>query len=97
MPRAIGIGGDHPIATRIAPLAEVAKQPHGGVAPRIPALEEIRLIGVEHTVAEVAATLTPCKGGAAEIALHRAQPQPDLLRNGRSRPALVVQGPDLLM
>ena len=37
----------------------------------------------------------------AKVVLRRSrctvQPQPDLLRNGRSRPALVVQGPDLLM
>jgi len=92
-----GIGRDHPIAARIATLAEVAKQPHRGVAPGIPALEEIRLIGVEDTVAEVAATPAPGKGGCPEIALDRAQTQPDLLRNGRGRPALAVQGPDLRM
>src|SRR2546428_441771 len=90
-------GGHDTIAAGIATLAEVAKQAHRGVAPRIPALAEIRLIRGEDTVAEVAATFAPCKGGASEITLHRAQPQPDLLRNGRSRPALVVQGPDLLM
>ena len=97
LPQAAGIGRDHAIAPRIAPLAEVAKQPHRGVAPRIPALEEIRLIGVEHTVPEVAAPSAPRKGGAPEIALHRAQTQPDLLGNGRGRPALAVQGPDLRM
>ena len=97
LPQTAGIGCDYTIAARIAPLAEVAKQSHRVVAPRIPALEEIRLIRVEATLAEVAATAAPGKGGAAEIALHRAQPQPDLLRNGRSRPALVVQGPDQLM
>src|SRR5262249_61253774 len=68
-----------------------------GVASGIPALEEIRLIGVEDTVAEVAATPAPGKGGCPEIALDRAQTQPDLLRNGRGRPALAVQGPDLRM
>ena len=46
---------------------------------------------------EIAAPFTPCKGGALEIALHRAQPQPHVLRNGRGRPALAVQGPDLRM
>jgi len=39
----------------------------------------------------------PRKGGGPEIALHRAQTHPDLLRNGRGRPALAVQGPDLRM
>ena len=97
LPQAAGIGRDHAIAPRIATLAEVAKQPHGGVAARIPALEEIRFIGVEHTVPAVAAPFAPRKRGAPEIALHRAQTQPDLLGNGRGRPALAVQGPDLRM
>jgi hypothetical protein len=92
-----GIGRDHPIAPRIATLAEVAKEPHRGVAPGIPALEEIRLIGVEATVAEVAAPFAPRKRGGPEIALHGAQTQPDVLRNSRGRPALAVQGPDLRM
>src|SRR5262249_17452720 len=92
-----GIGRDHAIAARIAPLAEVAKQAHRVVAPGIPALQEIRLIEVEATVAEVTATFASRKRGGLEIALHRAQPQPDLLRNGRGGPALVVQGPDLRM
>ena len=96
LPQPAGIGRDHAIAPSIAPLAEVAKQPHGGIAPGIPALEQIRLIGGEHTVPEVTATFAPRKGGGPEIALHRAQTQPDLLRNGRGRPALAVQGPDLL-
>ena len=65
------------------------------MAAGIPALEEIRFIGVEDTVPEVAATFAPRKRGGPEIALHRAQTQPDLLRNGRGRPALAVQGPDL--
>src|SRR5262249_48745622 len=69
LPQTAGIGGDDPRAARIAPLAEGATQAHRVGAPRMPALEERRLIGVEDPVAEVAATLTPCKGGAAEIAL----------------------------
>ena len=67
----------YPIASRIATLAEVAKQSHRVVAPRIPALEEIRLIGVEATLPEVTATPAPGKGGGPEIALDRAQTQPD--------------------
>src|SRR5437868_6416864 len=57
-----GRGCHDTIAAGIATLAEVAKQAHRGVAPRIPALAEIRLIRVEDTVAEVAATFAPCKG-----------------------------------
>jgi hypothetical protein len=62
-------------------------------------LSYIRLcyVGVKQTVPAVAATFAPSKRGRPEIALHRAQTQPDLLRNGRGRPALAVQGPDLRM
>ena len=95
LPQPAGIGGDYPIAPRIATLAEVAKQPHGGVAPRIPALEEIRLIGVEATVPAIATPFAPRKRGAPEVALDGAQTQPDVLGNGRGGPALVVQSPDL--
>src|SRR5215470_3395647 len=90
LPSPTGIGGHHAIAARIPALAEVAKQAHRGVAARIPALEEIRFIGIEQTVPEVAAPAAPgtCRG--PEIALHRAQTQPDLLRNRWGGPALVV-------
>jgi hypothetical protein len=91
------IGRHHAIASSIAALTDLAKEPHGGIAASIPALEEIRLIWVEDAVPAVAPPFAPHKGGAAEIALHRAQPQPNVLGNGRSRPALVVQGPDLRM
>ena len=67
------------------------------MAAGIPALEQIRFIGVEHTVPEVTAPFASRKGGGPEIALHRAQTHPDLLGNGRGRPALAVQGPDLRM
>ena len=92
-----GIGGDHPIAARIATLAEVAKQAHRGVAPGIPALEEIRLIGGEPTLAVVTTAFASHKGGTAEIALHRTQTHPHMLRDGRGCPPLTVQGPDLRM
>ena len=52
---------------------------------------------VEDTVPAIATPFAPRKRGAPEIALHRAQTQPDLLGNGRGCPALVVQGPDLRM
>src|SRR6266446_4264157 len=78
-----------------APLAELAKQPHGGMAAGIPALEERRFIGIEPTVSQVAAPSAPCKRAGPEIALHRAQTQPHMLRNSRGGPALAAQGPDL--
>ena len=72
-----------------APL-EVAKQLHRGLAARIPALEEIRFIGIEQTVPVVAAAFTPSKRGGPEIALHRAETQPDVLGNRGARPSLMV-------
>ncbi len=97
LPQAAGLRRNHAIAPSIATLAEVAKQPHRGVAPRIPALEEIRLIGVKDTLPAVTATPAPRKRGTPEIALHGAQTHPEALGNGRGRPALAVQGPDLRM
>ena len=97
LPQPASIGRNHAVAPRIAPLSEVAKQPHRGIAPGIPAREQIRLIGGEQTVPEVTATFAPRKGGGPEIALHRAETHADMLGNGRGRPALAVQGPDLLM
>jgi hypothetical protein len=76
---------------------ELAKQPHRRITAGIPALEKIRFIRVEHTLPEVAAPFAPREGGGPEIALHRAQTQPYMLRNGRGCPALAVQGPDLRM
>jgi hypothetical protein len=78
-------------------LLEIAKEPHRGIATRIPALQEIRFIGVEQTVSVIAATFAPRKRGASEVALYRAQTHSEVLRNGRSRPPLTVQGPDLRM
>ena len=63
----------------------------------MPALEQIRLVGGEDTFPAVPAPSAPHKGGGPEIALERAQTQPDLRRHGRGRPALAVQGPDLRM
>jgi len=54
LPQPADIGSDQPIAAHIALLTEVAKQPHGGVTPRIPALEEIGFIEVKDTIPEVA-------------------------------------------
>jgi hypothetical protein len=92
-----GIGRHEPITPRVALLLELAKEPHRDIAARIPALQERRCIGVEQTVAMVAAAFAPRKRGAPEIALDGAQTQPDLLRNRRGGPALAVQGPDLRM
>jgi hypothetical protein len=92
-----GIGRHEPITPRVALLLELAKEPHRDIAARIPALQERRCIGVEQTVAVVAAAFAPRKGDALEIALDGAQPHPHVLRNGRGCPPLTVPGPDLRM
>src|SRR5262249_47971905 len=62
-------------------------------------MQEVRntSIRIEDTVPAVATPLAPRKRGGPEIALHRAQTQPALLRNRWGGPALAVQGPDLRM
>jgi hypothetical protein len=92
-----GIGRDHPIAARIATLAQVTKEAHRGIAARIPAFEEIRFIGVERTLSVVTTAFAPRKRGALEVALDCTQTHPHVLRDGRGRPPLAVQGPDLRM
>ena len=97
LPQTAGIGCDHPIAARIATLAQVTKEPHRRIAARIPAFEEIRFIGVEHTLSSVTTAFAPRKRGALKVALDGSQTHPNMLRDGRGRPPLTVQGPDLRM
>src|SRR5262245_35779524 len=92
-----GIGRHHAIASAIAALTDLAKEPHGGIAAGIPALEQIRFIGVEQTGPRVAAALASRKRGGPEIALHRPETQPHVLGNGRARPSLLMQSPELRM
>jgi hypothetical protein len=72
LPQPADIGSDHPITARIVSLTKLAKQPHGSVAPCIPTLEEIWLIGVKDALPQVATTAASHMGGAAEIALDSA-------------------------
>jgi hypothetical protein len=76
---------------------EVAKQPHRGVAARIPALEERSFVGLQQAAAAVTPPVATHKGGGLEISLHGARTDPHLLGDGGDRPALAVQGPDLLI
>ena len=69
-------GGDHGYL-----LTPLTKQPHGRIAAGIPAFERLRFLGVEYAVPQVTAPFAFRKGGPLEIALHRAQTHPDLLRN----------------
>ena len=72
LPQAAGLGRDDAIAPSVALLTELAQEPYGRGAARIPALEERRCRGGEQTVPVVAATLTPRKRGGPEITLHGA-------------------------
>ena len=97
LPQTARRGRDHPIAPRIATLAEVAKQPHRGGAPRIPALEQRRLLGVEahgpRGRCDVCAPQRWRSGDRAAPCADSARPA----RHGRGRPALAGQGPALRM
>ena len=76
---------------------ELAKEPHRGIAARIPSFEEIWFIGVEQTIPRVAAAFAPRKRGGPEIALDCPETQPHVLGNRGARPPLMVQGPHLRM
>jgi hypothetical protein len=76
---------------------EVAKQPHRGAAPRIPAFEEGGFVGMQPAATAVTPPLAPQKGGGLEIPLHGARTAPHVLGNREDTPPLAVQGPDLLI
>ena len=90
-------GRDEGIAAGVATLLQGATQAYGGLAAGIPAFEELRFIGVAHTVPAVTALFARGKRGPLEVALHRRQAHPEVLGHRWGRPALVVQGPDLCM
>jgi hypothetical protein len=95
--QAAGIGRHEAIASGIATPLEVAKQPHRGVAARIPALEERGFVGIQQAAAAVTPPLAPQKGGGLEIPLHGARTNSNMLCDGGDRPALAMQGLDLLI
>jgi hypothetical protein len=55
LPEPTRIRGHAVIAPSIAACWQLAEQLRGGIAAGIPALEQIRFIGVEHTRPEIAA------------------------------------------
>jgi hypothetical protein len=87
------IGGDVAIAPRVASRLELAKQLHRRPAARIPACEEILLIGIEHTAPIRTAMLRHRPRWQAQIPLDGVPAATDLRGNGWDRPALAVQGP----
>ena len=88
------VGRDTAIAARVPARLDLLKELNGGVAPGIPALQEIRLIGIEDTPPIVALVLPDGPGWHLEIPLDRATAAADLRGDGHGAPALAVQGPD---
>src|SRR6266478_7584711 len=91
------IGSDAARAPGVAPRLELTKELDGGVAPSIPAREDIVLRGIEDAPPVVAAMLPYGPRGQAQIALDGAAAAPDLRGDGGGKPALAVQGPHLVI
>ena len=83
-------GRDAAIASRVPARLELAEQLDGGVAPGVPALQEIRLIGIEDTPPIVAAVLPDGPGRGPQIPLDGATTTAHLPRNRPDTPALAV-------
>ena len=94
---AADIGRDAAIAACVPTCLDLLKKLDGGVAPGVPALQEIRLIGIDDTSPIVAPVLPAGPGRHLEIPLDRATTAANLRRDGHSAPALPVQGPHLLI
>ena len=88
-----GIGGDEAIAPGVALPLEVAKEPHGGVAARVPTLQQGGFGRVPETGAPGTPRLASRAGGRPEIPLDGARTHPDLPRHRGDGPPLAVHGP----
>ena len=93
--QALGIARNGGIAPRIAALLELTIEAQGIVTAGVPSRQELGCIGVEDTVAAVTASPALGQGGRAEIAKHRILADAKMGGNGRPRPPLVVQRPNL--
>src|SRR5262249_57029782 len=91
------IRGNATIAPGVAPQLEFPKQLDGGVAAGIPALQEIVLIGIDDTASIVAPVLPPRPRRQAQRALDGTPAAAHLGGDGRRAPALMVQGPCLVI
>src|SRR2546425_5509442 len=94
---AADIRGDTAIAPGVAPQVDLPKQLDGGVAAGVPALQDIGLIRVEDAASIVAAMLPHRPRRQVQIPLDGATAAAHLGGNGHARPALAVEGPDLLV
>src|SRR5262249_59388798 len=90
---AADIGRDAAIAACVPARLDLLKELDGGVAPGIPALQEIRRIGIDDTPPIVAPMLPDRPGRQLHIPLDRAAAATDLRGNGHGAPALAGQGP----
>jgi hypothetical protein len=97
LPEPTSLRGHAVIAPGRAACLPLAEQLRGGIAAGMPALEPIRCRGVEHTRPAIAAASASRTGRTPKVRRHRAPIQPKGRRHGPRRPALVVQGPALLM
>src|SRR6266404_5857507 len=90
---AADIGRDATIASRVPVRLDLLKELDGGVAPGVPALQEIRLIGIEDTPPIVATVLRHGPCWHLQIPLDGPTAAAHLRGDGRRAPALAVQGP----
>jgi hypothetical protein len=88
--QALSIAGDGGITAAVAPLTELRTQLAGVTAARIPALDQVVLVGVEQTLTTISAPLPFGKGRRMEVALHRGSAQAQLPGDGRARPPLAA-------
>src|SRR2546422_4335222 len=94
---AADVGRDAARASRVPVRLDLLKELDGGVAPGVPALQEIRLIGIEDTPPRVATVLPDGPGRGPQIPLDGATTTAHLPRNRPDTPALAVEGPHLVI
>src|SRR5918999_5995747 len=95
--QALGIARHGRVAPRIPTPLELSEESHGVPVPRVPACQEIRVIGREEAAAAIGSALTLGQGLHPEVPKHSILANPQLLGNGPCRPPLLVESPELLM
>jgi len=95
--QALGIARHGRVAPSIPTPLELSEEAHGVPVPRVPACQEIRVIGREAAAAAIGSALARGQGLYPEVPKHGILANPQRLGNGPCRPPLLVEGPDLLM